>query len=578
MGYTIPQPGDNRNHLKRKIPPGDAASVTADQSRPNKFRIMLRLPPRTPIPPRPRPLPPPRYHDDDRESTSDEDTSTSGPTESSEEDEEEDDEDMIDDFNTLLADGIPISIPCTRTGSPPRQSAFAPFFDSCEPPPDSEDEDDDFHNSMLRGESAVENEDDTIKQELPDFTTIKEEEIVAIVLNELATPEPIITSTSQLQVKLEDALYSMPLMTARPELEWTGLETENGVFSPMDTLGADSPASVDIDDNATRLPSPALFSSSSYPSFSSIHSEHSHAVPPPSPWIKTEEEQPLFIDRASPEGEASIIDEFDINPVPSPAIPIPSKKPVADDSISLVGPESVSTDDVDILWGGDFKQCTTSTSAPSHSSSHRRGRPYAPRLSVGGLAAFNTMTGNSGTIRPGHARRHSHAVSTTSHRRLSIISSAFSDWTSGTPEDSSAPLATPSHTGWAFQWPISNGGNDSNTPLAEVKMEEKPIAEEILTKEPEEVKPPKREIPLQAANTDDDLNRCLMAPSFNQCLNNKALPPNTRISTLLLLGKPKKYSLCLFIGLCNYLQASLSSNIELIILEWTSLEGWTQTL
>jgi hypothetical protein len=383
---------------------------------------------------------------------------------------------------------------------------------------------------------VLDNEEDTVKQELPDFTAIKEEEIVAIVLNELATPEPISTpQPSQLAVKLEEALYSLPLMTARPELEWTKLESDNGVFSPMDALGADSPASIDIDDNATRLPSPALFSSSSYPSFSSIHSEHSHVVSPPSPWIKIEEEQPLFIDRASPEREASIVDEFDITSVPNPvsAIPIPSKTPLVDDSVSLADFDSVSADDVDTLWSLDSKQCTISTSAPAQTSSHRRGRPYAPRLSVGGLSAFNTMTGAN---KPGHARRHSHAVSTTSNRRLSIISSAFSDWTSGTPEDSNAPLATPSHAGWAFQWPVCNS-KDSSPPLTDVKIEEKPLAEEASNKTPEEVKPPKKDMPIAAANTDDDLNRCLMAPNFNQWLVGKNLPPNIRITTLLLLGK-----------------------------------------
>ncbi|KAG8802791.1 hypothetical protein FRC16_008707, partial [Serendipita sp. 398] len=484
--------------LKRKIPPDDGEQ---DSHRPNKIRLTLRLPPRTPIPKRPRPLVVSynSHHNMDSNSTGDTDSSSNDSGSTSDESEDaSSDEDMLDDFNTLLANDVPISIPCL--GSRPAGTEFGPkrnpsFFDTCEPPPDSEDEDDDFHNSMLRPEAivhggmnpqtAIDLDDDLflLKQEdLTDFE-IKEEELAAIGLADLIS-QPAVTAEAQ-PIKVEDTTTLPELQTARPQLDWSGLKAEDAVFSPMEIMGADSPASLEVDDfiatpshSTTETPSTAL-----------PISRHSVPIaPPPTPWIKTEEDTSIFgAASQSPESYAafSVIEEDEFNPIMSP-VPISSalsSRPWENDNWTPnPGPESVSTDDVDsILLGAEDSKIQASTSAPSlhplsmpssssFPSHQRNGRAQQRplRLSVGGLSAFNSLTGNpqQAAKRAGHARRHSHAAGvTSSNRRLSIISTAFSDWTSGTPEESEAPLMTPSHTGWrTYRWPpvgISNGSSSS---------------------------------------------------------------------------------------------------------------------
>jgi hypothetical protein len=115
------------------------------------------------------------------------------------------------------------------------------------------------------------------------------------------------------------------------------------------------------------------------------------------------------------------------------------------------------------------------------------------------------------------------------NRRLSIISTAFSDWTSGTPDDPEAPLVTPSHTGWRMQWPLANG---SSSTLAYEKIEENAVEDESSV--PEEEKP--CSITEEEPETNGkELARLLASPSFNQVIS-KGLPPNHRIATMILLG------------------------------------------
>jgi len=419
---------------------------------------------------------------------------------------------MLDDFNSLLADDVPIAIPCARSADSFGPSQ--PFFDTCEPPPDSEDEDDDFHNSMLRP-PAVDHNDAVFlfkQEDLLDFD-LKEEDLAAIVLNELGSPEP---STSTLNVKLEEGIQSL---TAHPDLEWTALQTEDGMFSPMELLGTDSPDSVDIDDIASA----GVSSPAAYPD-----ANRTLSVPPPTPWIKTEEDPILFSDIKST--DLHTVDD-DFAPVQSPvsAIPIPSciARPwETADWVPIPGPESVSTDDVERACGDKAmskKSIAASTSAPTQRRARR------PRLSIGGLTAFNHASGPA-SARAGHLRRHSHAAGVMPNRRLSIISTAFSDWTSGTPDDPEAPLVTPSHTGWRMQWPLANG---SSSTLAYEKIEENAVEDESSV--PEEERKSSSITEEEPETNGKELARLLASPSFNQVIS-KGLPTNHRIATMILLG------------------------------------------
>lgn len=559
--------------LKRKSPPDDLP----DLERPNKIRITLRLPPRNPIPRRARPVATTTTtaaaaavapDTSDESSEGDERAETESRTPSETDDEaDDDDEDMLDDFNSLLADDVPIAIPCARSslGLP----GYQPFFDTCEPPPDSEDEDDDFHNSMLRPDEQQQQTQQpdhqhlfAFKQEdLLDFD-IKEEDLAAIVLG--GSPEPSTSSHQQSQppsnVKLEDGLPPSLGTTTHPELEWSALHTEDGMFSPMELLGADSPASVDIDETSAGVSSPATF-----PDVTS-NSHHSLTVPPPTPWIKTEEDSTIFFDVSDPTVKSTDLHtvDDDFAPVQSPvaAIPIPASiaRPwETKDWIPIPGPESVSTDDVERHC--DEPIIVASTSAPITRVGSNGGRTAMrrPRLSMGGLTPFHqTSTANpfsagaSANRAAGHLRRHSHAAGVMPNRRLSIISTAFSDWTSGTPEDAEAPLATPSHTGWRMQWPVpgtaaatstSGGGglsaNGSSSTLAHEKIEEGALEDEDSSSLPLSLDDKERKSPIASqdvpATDRREIDRLLALPSFNQVIS-KGLPPNIRIATMILLG------------------------------------------
>ncbi|CAG8602557.1 1722_t:CDS:2, partial [Acaulospora colombiana] len=548
--------------LKRKIPPDDVA----DSHRPTKIRITLRLPPRTPIPKRPRPIVPAQFYSQLSQhplASSDEDSSSSGNTDSS-----------------LVADDTPIAIPCARSG--PTFCLSRPFYDTCEPPPDSEDEDEDFHNSMLRPELE---EDEDLQPKEEDYFDIKEEEIADFVLD-LATPESLIAAQQPavvVAVKVEDGVdVTCQPMTARPELEWSALKLDESMFNPLVDMLArtDSPAaSAEIEETGTSSVSPAPGPGGRGGSISA-ESSLALAVPPPTPWIKTEEESAILLEdkpssSISPHGEDVIEDDpFPIvddhfAPVQSPMDTLPVHQPpwehgwAASSSIGG-GPESVTTDEVD-LFDSDPPQrdgIQASTSAP-HFTPLSQPQPRARRplrLSVSGLHPFHDgirghqLSGSSAAMRAGHARRHSHAagITTSNHRRMSIISNAFSDWASGTPEDSEAPLTTPSHTAWRhYQWP---GANGSSSTLAHERIEEKSVVDEDGSPMEEEPKadlqrqspphqaqkqqhqsssaPPKVDSPLSLK---DELDQLLTSTTFNQ-VTIRALPAGHRMSTLVLLG------------------------------------------
>lgn len=508
--------------IKRKIPPDDCAEF----QRPNKIRITLRLPPRTPIPPRPRPIIPVRtaaLYDDDRSSNSDDTDSSSEHDSEVSNSGSDDDENMLDDFNSLLADDMPIAIPCGPTAHHRHRSGpslallchtqSVPFFDTCEPPPDSEDEDDDFHNSMLRPEM----EEDVLNlksEDLADLADydIKEEDLAAIVLHEFGSPEP---STS---------------MTARPELEWTALKMEEGVFSPMEILCADSPASLDVDDSVSSSARGGTFPPSS--------------APPPTPWLKAEDEHFMFERRYSEDPPPT-----DVTDLTSPisAIPILPRPWEHDDWTAVPRPESVSTDEVDVDFFPEVSadayaasaagRIQASTSAPALPGN----KPKPLRLSIGNGGGSVSNSRNHA-----HTRRHSHAAGI-SNRRLSLISNAataFSDWTSGTPEDPDAPLVTPSHTGWrTYQWPLvpppsaagigALAANGSSSSLARERIEEREGAEENAVDAQTESESVQEQSSKEA---EEELERVLKTGALNQSLS-KSLPPNQRISTLLLLGE-----------------------------------------
>jgi hypothetical protein len=548
----------------------------------------------------------------DEDSSSSSSSSHSGNTDSSseeEDDDDDDDEDMIDDFNSLLADDIPIAIPCARSG--PTFCLSRPFYDTCEPPPDSEDEDEDFHNSMLRPE--LEEDDEVIKEE--DYYDLKEEDLANVILD-LATPESLIAAGQQpavVEVKVEDGVYATGQpqpMTARPELEWSGLKLDEGLFDPMGMLArTDSPAaSAEIEETGTSSVSPAPTNPGGAGAGGgrsiSADSSLALAVPPPTPWIKTEEESSILLDdkpvSTSPiaedvleEDQFPLVDDH-FAPVQSPMETLPVHQPPWEHewaaSSSLAGPESVSTDEVDLFDSDPSRHdgIQASTSAPHHYTPLSQPQPRARRplrLSVSGLHPFHDgirghhvvggmggsgAFGSSGSARAGHARRHSHAagITTSNHRRMSIISNAFSDWTSGTPEDSEAPLTTPSHTAWrAYQWP---GANGSSSTLAHERIEEKSVADEDGSAMEEEPKPSllqrqaslpaqqqlqqqqqsqsqpqqgalKQRQPSVPSKVDsplslkDELDQLLTSTTFNQ-VTIKALPAGHRMSTLVLLG------------------------------------------
>lgn len=560
---TTPSPGNLASSasglgIKRKIPPDDSAEL----QRPNKIRITLRLPPRTPIPPRPRPIIPLRTYDNDQSCSDDTDSSDSDSDDDDQDSNSgsDDDENMLDDFNSLLAEDLPIAIPCGPTAAhrhrsgPSLAALFChaqsqPFFDTCEPPPDSEDEDDDFHNSMLRPEMDDElnlKSEDLVGDDGDDLGDydIKEEDLAAIVLHELASASA-------------DELPSAGMMTACPELEWTALKIEDGVFSPMEILGgsgsADSPAaSLDMDDSVSSSARGTLPPSS---------------APPPTPWIKAEDENFMFERRYSE-------DPTDLAS-PISAIPIVPRLWEHDGWTAVPRPESVSTDDVDVDFFPDTSsmdagRIQASTSAPILAP----GKPKPLRLSIGGPSSSISASRNA------HARRHSHAAGI-SNRRLSLISNAataFSDWTSGTPEDPDAPLVTPSHTGWrTYQWPLVPAANASSSTLAHERIVEQETGEEstAVVEEP----PAEPEVSVEKQNLKDaeeELERVLTAGSLNQVLT-KSLPPGQRISTLLILGK---FIYDFFLGILAHplLQASPSSNAISSLPPWFLSDGSTQTM
>jgi hypothetical protein len=486
---------------------------------------------------------------------------------------------MLDDFSSLLATD-PITI--RRTGGLASTSFHEttlshPFFDTCEPPPDSEDEDDDFHNSMLRpdgGENNHSSSNDTslalLKEEEEDFAQdlmvdfdIKEEDLAAIVLQDHPDHPDYEHDQSQSQGQGQEGAAMIERV----------LKIEQGLFSPISALGPES-------DLETSVSSPTP-----YPPYtrrgSSILS-----VPPPTPWIKPEEENFMFEghEHEHEHGEheygehSGLQDDHDLLSVDADsAIPIMSSSSVVrhcpweepsftDDhhhwtSVSVPGPESVSTDDVDFFPDVDIDIDSTNNDnriKPSSSAPvfplHQTGTGRKPlRLSIGNTTTHTSSAGQ------GHARRHSHAaVLTGNHRdrRLSIISNtatAFSDWTSGTPEDPDAPLVTPLHTGWrTYQcWPVAasntnnangaNGGANGNGNGSPERIEEREGSGEGVEVDEKELPTAVEPLPVvdrlerPVGDSEEELNRALMAPSFNQVLT-KSLPPNHRISTLLLLG------------------------------------------
>ncbi|KIM28997.1 hypothetical protein M408DRAFT_8415 [Serendipita vermifera MAFF 305830] len=564
-----PLSGGSGLGIKRKIPPDDD-----EFHRPNKIRLTLRLPPRTPIPPRPRPIVPVVRYDEQGASgsgTSNSDaTSSEEEEDSSEDDESGSDDDMLDDFNSLLADDIPIAIPAShhpyrhhrhhhsRHRSAPSLAAAAafllchtqsqPFYDTCEPPPDSEDEDDDFHNSMLRPDTTMEEEHLRLKSE--DVTEfggadydIKEEDIAAIVLHELS----------------------------EPKVEFSPMDD---IFTGLAAATTGSPASlVDLDDSVSS----SARGSSTAATTAFIPGSSSSAPPPtptpipPTPWIKAEDESFMFESRSRQQRYDSEDLLTDIlSPIEDTARPweeqlqqLQNEDEAGWTSVNVPRPESVSTDEVDDVFpaAGDESSAyagriQVSTSVPS--------KPMPLRLSIGGSRASVGPSAHQQQAQSQHARRHSHAAGI-SNRRLSLISNAataFSDWTSGTPEDpdAPAPLVTPSHTGWRmYQWPIvagpppsMNGRNGSSSTLAlHEPIDERECAESereqaaasasadasaIVDEAMPDVQGDMDEQGPSRKEAEEELDRVFKAGSLNQVLT-KSLPPNQRISTLLLLGE-----------------------------------------
>ena len=557
---------------KRKSPPQGAASVTADANRSTKIRITLRLPPKSLFPsrprhrPRPRPHPRPRssllssqapsclFPHDDRSDAHDHDhlydphnnqlnQGDDGGDE--DEDDNEDDDDGDDDDNddesasdtdyssdddSLLPHSIispvgPISIPTFRPAHDPLSiHVLCPFALDSNPPPDSEDEADDFHNSMLRQEIQSDSEfsikHEFIPVDLPSTldVNVKQQHLGTALPTDLPLNEwqqynplsvvpvlPIQAATAAAAADITDAAASATFPPIKDD--------ESHALDAWSTLGSEREQSV-----ASTAPFPAPFS----PPSTSTEDTMSPSPTAPSdcgdiPAVKTEEDcasLPLSVP-APPEEEVFAIDG--INPIePSSATAAAAAAAAAPPALPeshshwedgpICGPESVSPDDVDIFWGGGKRPTAAESSQMAAERAMRTGR-----------TRLHLRTGQQAL------RRFSNANSEPPARvdRMCSMSSVASDWTA---DDSECALLTPAHTGWKMSsnwkpWPLERQ-------TTAVKLPENKVKPEL----PIKVEPKEDEIAIPAS---DKLKRLLTNSAFSANLHKANCPT---IQTRVLLG------------------------------------------
>ena len=571
LGLTNPTPFNTTSQFpKRKSPPQGAASVTADANRSTKIRITLRLPPKSLFPsrprhrtrPRPRPCPSllssqapsclfphddhsdahdhdrlhdphnnqlNQRHDDDGDEDEDDDEDDDGDDDN--ENESASDTDYSSDEDSLLHHSIispvgPISIPTFRPAHDPLSiHVLCPFALDSNPPPDSEDEADDFHNSMLRQDIQSDSEfsikHEFIPVDLPPTidVNVKQHPGTALPtdlpLNEWQQYNPLsVIPVLPIQAAAVAAAEDVPdaVSATFPPIK----DDESHALDAWSILGSEREQSV-----ASTAAFPAPFS----PPSTSTEDTMSPSPTAPSdcgdiPAVKTEEDcasLPLSVP-APPEEEVFAIDSID--PLePSSAAVVATTVPPAPESHAhwedgpICGPESVSPDDVDIFWGGGKRP------TPAESS-----KMAAERAMRTGRTRLHLRTGQQAL------RRFSNANSEPPARvdRMCSMSSVASDWTA---DDSECALLTPAHTGWKMSsnwkpWPLERQ-------TTAVKLPENKVKPEL----PIKVEPKEDEIAIPAS---DKLKRLLTNSAFSANLHKANCPT---IQTRILLGVYPPFSL-----------------------------------
>ena len=508
---------------KRKSPPLGAASVSADANRSTKMRITLRLPPKSLFPSRARPsvfssqapsrLYPHthhRHHHHVNHQVDDEDDDNDNDDDDGDDDDDDDDESASDSndesdhdllHHSIISPVGPISIPTFRPAHDPLSiHVLCPFALDSDPPPDSEDEADDFHNSMLRQDidcdfdfSALSIKHEFIPVHLPAILDLKQEDMP---LNEweynpVMPLLPIATTAAAAEAARSATFSAIKAEESQISDCWSvfGSEREQSVAS------------------STAFPLPV-----SPPSTSTEEDTMSPSPTAPSEWecgdtpaVKTEEDcadEPLSVP-TPPEEEVFAIDVGN---------PVEAHPPHWEDG-PICGPESVSPDDVDIFWGGDKRLAPAP--APAESSkmaAERATRSGRTRLHL------HLQTGQQ-TL-----RRFSNATSEPATRvgRMCSISSVASDWTA---DDSECALLTPAHTGWKTSsnwkpWPL-----ERQTTAIKLLPENKAKAELPIKVEPKE-----DELAIPAS---DKLKKLLTNSAFSANLHKANCPT---IQTRVLLG------------------------------------------
>jgi hypothetical protein len=553
----------NSSHFpKRKSPPLGAASLTADANRSTKMRITLRLPPKSLFPSRSRPsllssqapsrLFPhahsdthdhrhPYHHNhhhhycnhhhhlnnqDGEEDDSEDDNDDDDNDNDNDDDNDDDDDDITDDsasdtnyssdddllHHSIISPVGPISIPTFRPAHDPLSiHVLCPFALDSDPPPDSEDEADDFHNSMLRQDiecdfepSSFTIKDEFIPADFPPIIDVKQQVGTAlptdIALNEWEYDSlvPVLPIPAPAAAAVAVAAAAAVVSAIKAEEShmpdrWSplGSEREQSVASTTAFPVPVSPPSTSTED--TMSPSPT------------VPSECGDA-----PTVKTEEdclsEQQLSVP-TPPEEQVFTIDH-DVNPVEAPDDPALESHPHWEDG-PICGPESVSPDDVDIFWGGGGNGKRPALAESSKMAAERASRARRTRLHL--------HTGQHALRRPSNANSEPPARVD----RMCSMSSVTSDWTA---DDSECALLTPAHTGWKTSsnwkpWPLERQ-------TTAIKLPENKMKPEL----PIKVEPKEDELAIPAS---DNLKRLLTNSAFSANLHKANCPT---IQTRVLLG------------------------------------------
>jgi len=513
----------------------------ADANRSTKLRITLRLPPKSLFPSRPRPsllssqAPSRLFSHDSDSDTHDHDehylyTQHHQDDQDDDEDDDEDDKDDDEDdesasdtnyssdddllHHSIISPVGPISIPAFRPAHDPLSiHVLCPFALDSDPPPDSEDEADDFHNSMLRQDiqsdfepSALAIKDEFIPVDLPPIIDVKQHVGTALPtptdfpLNAAAWEyNPVVVAAAAAAsepIKAEDAYHMLDPWSALV----LGSEREQSVASTTAFPVPASPPSTSTED--TMSPSPTA------------PSEYGDAPAA----VKTEEDclsEHLSVP-TPPEEEAFAIDG--INPVEPSAealpLPVESHPRWCWEDGPICGPESVSPDDVDIFWGGAKRPAPALALAlaPAESS-----KMAAERATRAGRTRLHLQTGRQVLRRPSNATSEPPARVD----RMCSMSSVASDWTA---DGSECALLTPAHTGWKTSfhwkpWPLERQ-------TTAIKMPENKVKTEL----PIKVGPKEDELAIPAS---DKLKRLLTNSAFNANLHKANCPT---IQTRVLLG------------------------------------------